>query len=184
MRNALLLVLLFMLPRAGLAEEQKLRSATAAEFVGYWKIVLIPNEVHGSPVKNEQMGYSGPCQFLVLRADGNWFSVNITNMAGDEQSKRQCPTKRAEVDTSLLGQQQSRYRWSIFPNLSGMFVQSDTAPQSPQAKSMLLWKADLVLEDVPSLGMRKGDMLLQVARQTAGGQFAPVWPMILRPIPE
>lgn len=44
--------------------QAKTRPATEADFIGYWRIVLIANDKTGSRHKNEDMGYADPCQFL------------------------------------------------------------------------------------------------------------------------
>lgn len=84
------------------AQGQKTRPATETDFTGYWRVVLIPNEVHGSAYKNEQMGYADPCQFLVHKPDGTWFNISVTNMAGAEESRRQCLTKQAGATLPCL----------------------------------------------------------------------------------
>jgi hypothetical protein len=170
------------------AQTQKTRPATEADFTGYWRIVLIPNEVHRSRFKNEEMGYADPCQFLVHKPDGTWFNISVTNMAGPEESRRQCPTTRAGVDTAMFAQTQSPFRWSKLPNQNGLFFIRDTRPQTdPQKPVALLWKADYVLEDVPgnaafAFDLKKGDVLMQMTQRMGGNNIAPVWPMLLRPV--
>jgi hypothetical protein len=165
------------------AQGQKSRPASDADFTGYWRIVLIPNEVHGSPYKNEQMGYADPCQFLVHKADGTWFNITISVLAGEEESKRQCPTKQAGVDSAMFMQTQSPFRWhKAIPNQDGLFFIRDTSPQTdPKKPVALLWKADYLLDDVPNMGWKKGDLLMQIT-QRRGNNIAPIWPMILRPV--
>ena len=166
------------------AQGRKTRPATEADFTGYWRIVLIPNEVHGSPYKNEQMGYADPCQFLVHRPDGTWFNITISNMAGAEESRRQCPTKQAGVDAAMFAQTQAPFRWhKATPNQNGLFFIRDTTPQTdPKKPVAFLWKADYMLDDSPDLGLKKGDMLMQITQRTGGNSIAPIWPMILRPL--
>ncbi len=184
MRFLTFFVLLLLLASGATAQGQKTRPANEIDFTGYWRIVLIPNEVHGSPYKNEKMGYSDPCKFLVHKPDGSWFNITISVLSGAEESRRQCPTTQAGVDTAMIAQTQSPFRWhKANPNQNGLFFIGDTTPQSGPTKPVaLLWKADYVLEDVQQLGLKKGDLLMQITQRVGGNNIAPIWPMILRPV--
>lgn len=171
------------------AQEQKTRPALEADFVGYWRIILIANEVHNSPLKNEKMGYSDPCQFFVHKPGGVWHNISITNVAGPDESKRQCPTQRSLVDVSLSAQPTSPFKWTKVPSQNGLFFIMDTSVTDPKAVSSLLWKADYVLEDIPAIpsigfALKKGDLIMQLTRRLEGNRIAPVWPMILRAVQE
>lgn len=180
--------LLVIFSAAASAQMPKTRPATESDFAGYWRIVLIPNDVHKSRFKNEQMGYSDPCQFFVHKPDGTWFNISVTNMGGAEESKRKCPTKRAAVDVSMVAQSQSPFKWNKLPNQNGLFFIRDTTPQAgPKKPVALLWKADYVLEDIPAspafgVDVKKGDMIMQITQRMEGNNIAPVWPMILQPV--
>ena len=183
----LALALVVILSTAAFAQSQKSRPATESDFSGYWRIVLIPNEVHNSKIKNEQTGYSDPCQFFVHRPDGTWFNVSVANMAGAERSKSECPTTRAAVDAKFASFGKPEFRWRKAPNQDGFFFIGVLASQEPKKAAALLWKADYVLEDTShsqasSVEFKKGDMIMQLTQRTADNRVAPVWPTILRPV--
>jgi len=176
------------------AAEGKTRPASEVDFIGYWRIIPIPNELSRSELKNENMGYSDPCQFLVHKLDGTWYNLTVSNAAGDEESKRKCLTKKSEVDLGLFSVGTSSHRWSKLPNRDGLFFVKDMSVTNPKEKSALLWKADLILEDIPSIAifgtdLQKGDMLMQLTKRVNDNnigsmKIAPIWGMILRPLKE
>jgi hypothetical protein len=155
------------------------RPATAQEFIGYWRVINISNDKHGSPIKNEQTGYSNPCQFLIHSADGVWKNITISNLHGD--APRDCPTTRAAIDVALLGTQPQQ-KWVARPNQSGLFMVLDE-----KAKDAQFWKVDYVDSDLQTterfgLDMKRGDLIVQLLKNLGGNNLAPIWPMILRPV--
>jgi hypothetical protein len=179
-------VFLLLLASSVPAQGQKTRPATEADFTGYWRVVLIPDDVHKSRFKNEDTGYANPCQFLIHKADGSWHNISIHNAAGAEESLRQCPTSRTAVDVFLVAPT-SRFRWNKLPNQHGLFWTIDTASTAPQSRSALLWKSDVVLTDIPGspafdFDLRRGDLIMQLTRLLGGTNIEPVWPMVLRPV--
>lgn len=169
-----------------MAQEQQFRPARDVDFIGYWRIQLVPNEMHRSEFKNEQMGYSDPCQFFIHRQDGSWFNVSSNTGAGVEETKRKClAMKKADVDQLLYSVgNQPPYRWRKMQNQDGLFYVGD--PSKAESET-LLWKADAVLVDIPESAARgydfkKGDLLMQLTKRINATSVAPVWPMVLRPL--
>jgi hypothetical protein len=165
----------------------KLVPATSENFIGYWRINLIPNEKHKSQYKNENMGYSSPCQFFIHKPNGDWYNLTISNGAGDAESLRRCPNKKADIDLGMLALSMSKtsITWEKAKLQDGLFYVTD---HSPNGKT-LLWKADYVTVDVASektigADLKKGDMFMQITKNQGGNNFAPVWPMVLRPVVE
>jgi hypothetical protein len=186
MKIGLIFIAIFLLGDLSHAQAQKFRPATEADFVGYWRITLVPNEMHKSEFKNEQTGYSDPCQFFIHKKDGNWFNMSSNNGAGVEETKRLCPNKkRSDLDLSISAiRNETPYRWKKYTNQDGLFLVSD--PSRPGSLPVL-WKADLVLVDIPESAARgydfkKGDLLMQLTRRINATTVAPVWPMVLRPV--
>ena len=166
----LLALLALLVPALAAAQGLKTRPATEKDFTGYWRIVLIPDEVHHSRFKNVQMGYSAHCQYFVHRDDRVWFNVTLE---GD------CVTKRSalEAGTALM---YSPFRWESVPDSAGLFFIRN-------ADEAVIWKADYVLEDTPPTPERdvlllKGDLVMQLTEKTGPRTVAPVWPMVLRPL--
>lgn len=166
---------------------QKVRPAGEKDFVGYWRIHLIANELHKSQLRNESLRYNDPCQFFIHKPNGAWFNLSISNPAGAEEAKRQCPNSKARVDSSLFGQSSSRYQWKKVPDQEGFFVIRDTQATDTTAIPAVLWKADYVTEDIPApatvgFDLKKGDLIMQLTRRVDEGKIAVVWPMVLRPL--
>lgn len=160
----LLVLLAALLPLAAFA--QKTRPATEADFTGYWRVVLIPDEVHKSRFTNKQVGYTDQCQYFVHRLDGAWLNVTLDG---------QCPVKRSalEAGTALM---YSPFKWERVPGEDGLFF--IRAPDNA-----VVWKADYVLEDLPGeVLLLRGDLVMQLTERTGPGMVAPVWPMVLRPL--
>lgn len=186
--------LLFIVSTFASATEGKTRPASETDFVNYWRIILIPNELHKSEFKNENMGFSDPCQFLVLKSDGSWYNLTVSNMAGNEASRNKCPTRKSEIDLSLFAVGTSPHRWSKLPNRDGLFFVKDMSVTDPKEKLAFLWKVDLILEDISSISifgtdLKKGDMLMQLTKPINNNnigpmKIAPIWGMILRPLNE
>jgi hypothetical protein len=161
----LLVVCAALVPFAAFA--QKTRPATEADFTGYWRVVLIPDEVHKSRFTNQQVGYTAQCQYFVHRLDGAWLNVTLDG---------QCPVKRSalEAGTALM---YSPFKWERVPGEDGLFF--IRAPDNA-----VVWKADYVLEDMPGeVLLLRGDLVMQLTEKTGPGMVAPVWPMVLRPLP-
>jgi hypothetical protein len=186
----LIAVLLLLLSTSAVAQAQRIRPATEADFIGYWRIQLVPNELHRSELQNEKTGYADPCQFFVHKPDGSWFNISHTNGAGVEETKRRCPaTKRADIDLSLYVSlhsfgKASPYKWSKMPNQDGLFYVRD---MSGAESRVVLWKADYILVDIPESASRgydfkKGDLLMQLTRRVNATSVTPIWPMVLRPV--
>jgi hypothetical protein len=153
-----------LLPLAALG--QKTRPATEADFTGYWRVVLIPDEVHKSRFTNQQVGYTSQCQYFVHRLDHAWLNVTLD---GD------CPAKRSALEggTALM---YSPFKWERVPGEDGLFF--IRAPDKA-----VVWKADYVLEDMPGeVLLLRGDLVMQLTERTGPGLVAPVWPMVLRPL--
>jgi len=189
----LIFTLIFIISTSALAADAKTRPASETDFVNYWRIILIPNELHKSEFKNESMGFSDPCQFLVIKSDGSWHNLTINNMAGEEASRNKCPTKKSEVNLGLFAVGTSPHRWNKLPNRDGLFFVKDMSVTDPKEKLAFLWKADLILEDIPSISifgtdLKKNYMLMQLTKPINHnvGQIniAPIWGMILRPLKE
>lgn len=168
-----------------------MRPAGAADFTGYWRVLLIPDEVHRAELRNAQIGFTGPCQFFVHRPDGRWYNISIDHNAALEESRRNCPTRRAELDTVLAANQArtGNYAWRRMGSLLPIYLIED---RSPGGKTMA-WKADYVESDLPpapgiGFALTKGDLLMQHARLATTLDGAPsielVWPMVLRPLAE
>src|SRR4051812_26732821 len=79
----------------------KMVPASEAQFTGYWRIILIPDEIHKSSIKNASTGYDHPCQFFVHEAGGAWRSVTIGDPAGAEETKAACPVKKSQLAAAL-----------------------------------------------------------------------------------
>ncbi len=161
----LLVLLAALLPLLAFGQA-KTRPATEADFTGYWRIVLIPDEVHHSRLTNKQVGYADRCQYFVHRRDGAWLNVTLDG---------QCPAKRSALEggTALM---YSPFKWERVPGEEGLFF-----IRSPD--QAVLWKADYVLEDMESdVLLLRGDLVMQLTERTGPGTVAPVWPMVLRPL--
>ena len=181
---AVALVFLISVGKLASAAEQPTHPANESEFVGYWRIILIDNDLHKSAIKNEQTGYSDPCQFFINLPDGSWLNISPTIVRGEKATKINCPSGKNEIDklipVSLSVSQ--HFKWSKLNKQNGLFYISD-----PATKNGLLWKADYVAEDLPAVekcgfDLKKGDMIMQLARRLGPAEIAPVWPMILRPV--
>lgn len=173
---------------SSLAKSPLTQPATETQFSGYWRIVLIPNDIHKKKFKNEELGYSDPCQFFVHKPDGTWFNISITNMAGADESVRKCPNNSAALEQVILSRPQSEYRWSKFLNRDGLYLIKDTTPNTDTKKPVaLIWKSDYILTDIPAspsfnFELKKGDLFMQLMQPTEDHRLAVAWPMILRPI--
>lgn len=168
---------------------QKIRPATNADFSGYWRIVLIPNHLHKN-VKNESMGFSDPCQFLVHKPDGIWDNITITNGAGVDETVRQCTTTtKSLIDIARLSKPASPFRWNKNQFQDGFFYIKNSSITDPKAIAGNLWKVDYVTEDFPAAGLfgfdlKKGEMIMQLTQVLEGNRVLPVWSMVLRPVLE
>ncbi len=148
--------------------QAKTRPATEADFTGYWRVVLIPDEVHKSRFTNRQVGYTDRCQYLAHRRDGAWFNVTLEGA---------CPAKRSALEggTALM---YSPFRWERVPGKEGLFFIRN-------AGEAVVWKADYVVEDSPpdsEVMLLRGDLVMQLTERTGPNTVAPVWPMVLRPL--
>jgi len=162
-----LVLLAALVPLLAFGQSAKTRPATVADFTGYWRVVLIPDEVHKSRFTNKQVGYTDQCQYFVHRLDGAWLNVTLDG---------QCPVKRSalEAGTALM---YSPFKWERVPGEDGLFF--IRAPDNA-----VVWKADYVLEDMPGeFLLLRGDLVMQLTEKTGPGTVAPVWPMVLRPLP-
>ena len=164
------------------AQEKALRPAQDTEFIGYWRIMLIPDEKSNLKIQNRETGFSDPCQVLVHKADGGWFNITISNLAGDEASRRQCDAlKKKDVDASpaLLGAR-NRFTWKrATPQV---FEVEDVT-----SKAKRYWLADYVTKDTSApnyFDFKLGDLVMSMALPTGDGRVAIAWRMVLRPIPE
>lgn len=171
------------------AQSNKTHPATESEFVGYWKIKLIPNEKHRSQFKNEDVGYSEKCQFLVFKPNGEGYSIIFTDPSGQEKSSETCSFRRSDIDLELRlpTQAAKRSEWKKVPKPEGLFFTKELPEADPKASIALLWKVDYVLEDIDTtkafgFDLKKGDMIMQVTRRLSDNSVAPVWPMVLRPV--
>lgn len=169
------------------AQEARIRPATEQEFTGYWRIRLVPNEVHRSEIKNERTGYADPCQFFLHRADGIWWNVSISRGGSPEEARRNCPTlKRADIDQMERLRGAPSYEWIKVKSANGLYIVREKKAERPGG---LIWKADYIVEDVPDAiargwEMRKGSMVMNLMRVVGQGQVTPAWPMILEPVLE
>lgn len=173
------------------AQPNKTHPATESEFIGYWKIKLIPNEKHRSQFKNEDVGYSEKCQFLIFKPNGEGNSITFTNISGEEKSPETCTFHKSDIDLGLISPTQAikRSEWQKVPKQEGLFFTKDPAKTDIKAPTALLWKVDYVAEDIDTtvafgFGLKKGDMIMQVTRRLSDNSVAPVWPMVLRPVQE
>lgn len=173
------------------AESSKTHPATESEFVGYWKIKLIPNEKHRSQFKNEDVGYSEKCQFLIFTPNGEGNSITFTNISGEEPSAENCTSNKSDIDLGLISPTQvvKGTEWQKVPKQEGLFFTKDHSKTDTTAAIALLWKVDYVLEDIETtsafgFNLKKGDMIMQVTRRLSDNSVAPVWPMVLRPVQE
>lgn len=181
-------LLLFVSTIVSAQDQAPIRPATNADLPGYWRVVLLPDELH-KLVKNETMGFSGPCRFLILKADGTWHNVSIANGAGDEETLRQCPTQRSAIDQLLTSLPPSKIRWNKHQFQDGFLFSRDISITDPNAIAGHLWKVDYVAEDFPSaklfgFDLKKGEMIMQLTRSGGNNMVIPVWSMVLRPIQE
>lgn len=187
----LLLALSLSLLGSGASAQTGMRPASEADFTGYWRILLIPDEVHGAELRNEQIGFTGPCQFFVHRADGQWHNISIGHNAPREEALRHCPTRRAELEAVLAANRARAgdYAWRRMNPLLPLYLIED---RGPGGKTMA-WKADHVETELPpgpriGFALHKGDLLLQHARLATTLDGLPsielVWPMVLRPLAE
>ncbi|MFZ3019644.1 MAG: hypothetical protein WA056_14435 [Gallionella sp.] len=163
---------------------QSTHPANENEFVGYWRILLIDNNRHKSGIKNEETNYIDPCQFLIHQSDGSWMNISPMIVNGQKATKDNCPTDRAEIDKHIaIAKSISQpFKWSKLKNKNGLFYVADSATNSG-----LLWKADYVAEDLPvveriGFELKRGDMIMQLARFLGPTEIAPIWPMVLRPV--
>ena len=181
-------VVFLLFVNASAVAQVRTQPATESNFIGYWRILLVPNEIHKSEMQNEKTGYADPCQFFIHKPDGTWFNISINNGAGVEETKRRCPgMKRADIDLSLYAVRNvSPYKWTKMPNQDGLFYVKNAS--NPESRA-LLWKADYILVDIPEsmnrgYDLKKGDLLMQLTRRVNATSVAPAWPMILRPVPD
>jgi len=184
-------VLLIAVSSAAFGQDDKTHPATESEFVGYWKIKLIPNEKHRSQFKNEDVGYSEKCQFIIFKHGGEGHSITFRNAAGEEKTSETCSIRKSDIDLGLLfpSQAAQRSEWQKVPKQEGLFFTKDSSKTDSKVPSALLWKADYVTEDISTVGavgfdLQKGDMIMQVTRRLNDNSIAPVWPMVLRPVLE
>jgi hypothetical protein len=173
------------------AQSDKTHPATESEFIGYWKIKLIPNEKHRSQFRNEDVGYSEKCQFLIFKQNGEGRSITFTNISGEETSPENCTLHKSDIDLGLISSTQviNHSEWQKVPKQEGLFFTKDSAKTDSKASVALLWKVDYVLEDIDAttafgFNLKKGDMIMQVTRRLSDNSVAPVWPMVLRPVQE
>lgn len=110
---------------------------------------MLPDEVHRL-VKNESMGFSGTCGFLLLKSDGSWNNIFIANAAGDEETKSQCPTNRQTIDKFVAVLPPSNIHWSKHQFQDGIFYTRDITKTEPSAIAGHMWKVDYIVEDFPS----------------------------------
>jgi len=180
MKNILLSFLL--ISSHAFSQEQTISPANETDFAGTWRVVLIPNQFQKGQFKNEEMGYSDPCQFFINGHDKSWQNVSVHNGAGAEESKKQCPTTKAELTQNLITPDKSQFKWKALPNGVGYFYISEN-----KSSKGVIWKADKVLTDMQtstSIGvdLKGGDMLMQVIKPTSASGGEAVWSMVLRPL--
>lgn len=181
-----LLLALLISPMAW-AQEAKTRPATDQDFAGYWRIRLIPNEVHRSEIKNERTGYADPCQFFLHHSDGTWWNISISRGSTPEEARKICPTlKKADIDQMQSLRGAPRYEWLQVKSAAGVYIVREKKAERPAG---LIWKADYIVDDDASAisrgwEIRKGSMLMHLMRVVGPGQVTPAWPMILEPVLE
>lgn len=179
------LIAFFLLLTATAAHAQtfKTHPAQAGELVGYWRIMLIPNDKTHSPIRNEETGYADPCQFLVLRDDGTASNITIASINADEESRRKCPDHKKDIDAATwLSGGRNNLSWKMNEKIKGVFMLIEKAKSNGQ-----MWKADFVEEDFDtssrlSFPLKGGDLILQLLKKVNENTVGPIWPMVLRPV--
>lgn len=177
----ILTLLLILISSVSAAEDMKvLRPAEESEFVGYWRIILIPDEKMNLKIRNKDTGFADSCQFLIHKPDGYWFNITMTNGAGDEEAKRRCPTtSKEDVDLLLFAAQApNRYKWRKLN--TPMFIVEDTLSKGHQA-----WAVDYATKDasLPNyFDFEKGDLVMNMAMPVGPSQVVLAWRMVLRPV--
>ena len=185
------LFLLFTSTASFSQERQVIRHAEQSDFVGYWRVFLIPDEKRLHPnVFNKDVGFAGSCRFVVHKPDGAWFNVTINNGSGEEETKLRCPSistkdiDQAVISTNLLSP--SQIKWTKLQ--TPLF-----AVENLSSKNRVIWIADYVTEDTSDyvtdgvsianfFDFKKGDLIMDRAVPIGQGQIKAVWRMVLRPV--
>lgn len=173
---------LFFLSNLAYAQEQKIIPSSKADFIGYWRIILIPDEFQKGTFKNSQMGYSAPCQFFVNYPDGSWLNTTVTNMAGAKESKDKCPKIKSELDVSLAFGDKSKFKWEQIRE--GYFHIHEASTKTASNPIGIVWKADKILAKTFFFGLTlgKGDLIMQIIKPVSQNRGEAIYAMVLRPL--
>ena len=167
---------------AASSQEQTTHAAGSQDFIGSWRVVLIPNNFQKSKFKNEEMGYSDPCQFFIHNSDNSWNNLTINNASGIQETIKQCPTSKAALAPYLTTQNPSQFKWEQMRE--GFFNISEANTKNSPSQNSIVWKADTVSADISLLGLKlkKGDMIMQIIKPVSQTRGEAVYSIVLRPL--
>jgi hypothetical protein len=164
------------------------RPATEKDFIGYWKIVLIPDEIQKSRIKNKDIKLysSPPCRFLSHRPNGDWTNFSASSPAGDEATQRNCDKRLSAIKFAAESSGQAEYRWERMRGDEGLFFLLRASPKQP----VEIWKVETVTDaaklkvDWGVSELKDGDLLVQLMfpRENSGSRIPTldrVWMMVL-----
>ena len=143
--------------------------------------MLIPNRLQ-TKFKNEEMGYSDPCQFFVHNSDNSWSNVTVTNAASKAESVKQCPKSKITFEPHLVAQDPHKFKWEQLRD--GLFYVFEASTRNMPNPNGIVWKADKILVDTSEIGvkLKKGDMIMQILRPVSQNQSEAVYTLVLRPL--
>lgn len=167
----------------------KMHMASESDFVGFWRIMLIPNELSRSELKNEVSGYSDPCQFFIHLSSGKWVNLTVLTSIKDSEGKevklKDCPATKSELEPNLtaVNATSSEYVWHIQKGSDGFFWVKKANSQVGD----FLWRAVIIDEnisrpDIFGFDLVQGDMTMNLMRRRVDGKIEAFWGMVLRPL--
>ena len=198
--KSFILLLALLSANTSFGADPKTHPANESEFVGYWRVHTVSDEIRrenlkdsnlGFDVKNADTGLGDPCQFVIILASRHWATIPMEKMGSADEARKQClSTSKKDVQATVLLMQNlstTQRSWQPAPNVVGAYLM-----HYPELKKTLIWKADTVDESALSpkltgFDLMAGDMVMTILKVIQGetpqtSKVIPAWYAVLRPV--
>ncbi len=150
---------------------------TSTEFVGYFKLIPIPNDKQPSR-DLAKPPFQGLCQYFVHQSNQDWVHVDIKNLGGDADTQARCSYTRSALATQMTTMGRSAITWQK--------IDHGIATINREKNVVNLWKVDTIerpFDASGQLGVRlePDDLLLQLVN-SKGTEV--LWRLVLRRLPD
>ena len=150
-----------------------IHETTATEFVGYFKLIPIPNDKQPSR-DLAKPPFQGLCQYFVHQPNQDWVHVDMKNLGGDAETQARCNHTRSALATQMTTMGRSAITWQK--------IDHGIATINREKDVVNLWKVDTIERPIDAsgqLGVRfePDDLLLQLVN-SKGTEV--LWRLVLR----